>query len=102
MPTLRRWISAIYAAKLSPACRDTLIAYSAFMDNDGLIQVRRKEIEEWTGRPASDIARHIRKAVNAGLLDVEQARLRGRPTTYRATVPPTPRRANAAPMTGAW
>jgi hypothetical protein len=87
VPTLRRWIAAIYAAKLSTAARDTLFAYAVHMRPDGTIQVARKEIQEWTQRPRRNIDLHIRQAIDAGLLQVAARHNHGKPATYRATIP---------------
>jgi hypothetical protein len=87
VPTLRRWIVAIYAAKLPTAARDTLTAYAAHMTPDGTIRVARREIQEWTQRPVRNIDLHVRQAIDAGLLEVADRSGPGHPTTYRATIP---------------
>jgi hypothetical protein len=84
---LRRWLLAVYAAKLPTACRDTLTAYGLHMDRDGLIRIPRSEIEEWTHRPRRAIDRHIAAAISDGLLEVADRHSPGRPASYRATIP---------------
>lgn len=87
-PLYTRWLAALFAAKLSPAARDTMAAYAAHMTPDGIIRIDQSTISEWTGRDRRHITRHISQARRQGLLDIVERSGPGRPATYRATMPP--------------
>jgi hypothetical protein len=87
-PAFRDWVAAIYAAKITPAARDTLIAYGLHMSRNGTIRISRDTIGEWTERGSRVLARHIQEGTRAGILEPIRGAGRGHPATYRATLPP--------------
>lgn len=82
-----RWIAAVYASKLSPAARDTLVVYGLHMLRGGIIRIDLRTVAEWTGRDTRNVSRHISAARQLGLLEHVRRPSHGRPAVNRATVP---------------
>lgn len=83
----QRWLRAVYAAKLSPAVRDTLAAYACFMTRTGVIRIPQQTITEMTGREPRNLRRHLAAAQAAGLLHLVDTGSRARVATYQVTIP---------------